>query len=124
MAKPNSTEARIESEFEFIETPKARPSTFEKFEDCGVPTTSVRYSGPRHLQELSHLLVSRHQEWASSGRWSWKRYLFECTPSRLDWANSRVCGMEYRWRHQDNRYHSRIHFTFDSRIILDDHIRS
>ncbi|PSS22786.1 hypothetical protein M430DRAFT_135057 [Amorphotheca resinae ATCC 22711] len=29
-----------ESEFEFIETPKARTPTFEKFEDCGVKTTS------------------------------------------------------------------------------------
>jgi hypothetical protein len=31
-----------ESEFEFIETPKAPTPTFEKFEDCGVRTTSVR----------------------------------------------------------------------------------
>jgi hypothetical protein len=30
-----------ESEFEFIETPKAATPTFEKFEDCGVRTTSV-----------------------------------------------------------------------------------
>jgi len=30
-----------ESEFEFIETPKAPTPTFEKFEDCGVRTTSV-----------------------------------------------------------------------------------
>lgn len=29
-----------ESEFEFIETPKAPTPTFEKFEDCGVKTTS------------------------------------------------------------------------------------
>jgi len=29
-----------ESEFEFIETPKA-PTPIEKFEDCGVRTTSV-----------------------------------------------------------------------------------
>ncbi|KAH8804618.1 S-adenosyl-L-methionine-dependent methyltransferase [Xylogone sp. PMI_703] len=29
-----------ESEFEFIETPKAATPTFEKFEDCGVRTTS------------------------------------------------------------------------------------
>lgn len=30
-----------ESEFEFIETPKAPTPKFEKFEDCGVRTTSV-----------------------------------------------------------------------------------
>jgi hypothetical protein len=30
-----------ESEFEFIETPKAPTPQFEKFEDCGVRTTSV-----------------------------------------------------------------------------------
>jgi hypothetical protein len=30
-----------ESEFEFIETPKAPTPTFEKFEECGVRTTSV-----------------------------------------------------------------------------------
>lgn len=30
-----------ESEFEFIETPKAPTPTFEKFEECGVKTTSV-----------------------------------------------------------------------------------
>jgi hypothetical protein len=30
-----------ESEFEFIETPKAPTPTFEKFEDCGVRTTNV-----------------------------------------------------------------------------------
>jgi hypothetical protein len=30
-----------ENEFEFIETPKAPTPTFEKFEECGVRTTSV-----------------------------------------------------------------------------------
>jgi len=30
-----------ESDFEFIETPKAPTPTFEKFEECGVRTTSV-----------------------------------------------------------------------------------
>jgi hypothetical protein len=30
-----------ESEFEFIETPKAATPSFEKFEECGVRTTSV-----------------------------------------------------------------------------------
>jgi hypothetical protein len=45
-----------ESEFEFIETPKAPTPSFEKFEDCGVPTTSVSLTGmlppgllPRHM---------------------------------------------------------------------------
>lgn len=31
-----------ESEFEFIETPKAHTPSFEKFEECGVKTTAVR----------------------------------------------------------------------------------
>lgn len=30
-----------ESDFEFIETPKVSAPTFEKFEECGVKTTSV-----------------------------------------------------------------------------------
>ena len=38
-----------ESEFEFIETPKAPTPTFEKFEDCGVRTTSVGYPFTLHL---------------------------------------------------------------------------
>ena len=40
MSKPHSANGS-ESEFEFIETPKAPTPTFEKFEDCGVVTTSV-----------------------------------------------------------------------------------
>ncbi len=41
MAKPQSANGS-ESEFEFIETPKAPTPTFEKVnEDCGVRTTSV-----------------------------------------------------------------------------------
>ena len=40
-SKPQSVNGS-ESEFEFIETPKAPTPTFEKFEDCGVRTTSVR----------------------------------------------------------------------------------
>jgi hypothetical protein len=43
-----------ESEFEFIETPKARTPTFEKFEDCGVKTTSV--SRPADPQLLASSL--------------------------------------------------------------------
>jgi hypothetical protein len=39
-SKPQSTHGS-ESEFEFIETPKAPTPTFEKFEECGVRTTSV-----------------------------------------------------------------------------------
>ncbi|KAI1434345.1 S-adenosyl-L-methionine-dependent methyltransferase [Xylaria sp. CBS 124048] len=39
MSKPHSVNGS-ESEFEFIETPKAPTPTFEKFEDCGVRTTS------------------------------------------------------------------------------------
>ncbi|TAQ83487.1 hypothetical protein B7494_g8189 [Chlorociboria aeruginascens] len=38
-SKPHSVNGS-ESEFEFIETPKAPTPTFEKFEDCGVRTTS------------------------------------------------------------------------------------
>lgn len=41
MSKPQSTNGS-ESEFEFIETPKAPTPSFEKFEECGVRTTSVR----------------------------------------------------------------------------------
>jgi hypothetical protein len=41
MSKPTSVTGS-ESEFEFIETPKATPPTFEKDEDCGVRTTKVR----------------------------------------------------------------------------------
>jgi hypothetical protein len=40
MSKPQSTNGS-ESEFEFVETPKAATPTFEKAEDCGVRTTSV-----------------------------------------------------------------------------------
>lgn len=40
MSKPHSLNGS-ESEFEFIETPKAPTPSFEKFEDCGVKTTSV-----------------------------------------------------------------------------------
>lgn len=40
MSKPQSTNGS-ESEFEFIETPKAPTPSFEKFEECGVRTTSV-----------------------------------------------------------------------------------
>lgn len=41
MSKPHSVNGS-ESEFEFIETPKAPTPNFEKFEECGVRTTSVR----------------------------------------------------------------------------------
>jgi hypothetical protein len=41
-SKPQSVNGS-ESEFEFIETPKAPTPTFEKFEECGVRTTSVCY---------------------------------------------------------------------------------
>jgi sphingolipid C9-methyltransferase len=40
MSVPHSVNGS-ESEFEFIETPKAPTPTFEKFEECGVRTTSV-----------------------------------------------------------------------------------
>lgn len=36
MSKPTNVD------FEFVETPKA-PQAFDKFEDCGVPTTRVSY---------------------------------------------------------------------------------
>ncbi|KAI1814848.1 S-adenosyl-L-methionine-dependent methyltransferase [Poronia punctata] len=39
MSKPHSVNGS-ESEFEFVETPKAPTPSFEKFEDCGVRTTS------------------------------------------------------------------------------------
>ncbi|EAQ88938.1 hypothetical protein CHGG_05557 [Chaetomium globosum CBS 148.51] len=40
MSKPQSTNGS-ESEFEFVETPRAPTPTFEKAEDCGVRTTSL-----------------------------------------------------------------------------------
>jgi len=43
MSKPHSVNGS-ESEFEFIETPKAPTPTFEKFEECGVRTTAVSQS--------------------------------------------------------------------------------
>ena len=46
MSKPLSTNGS-ESEFEFIETPKAPTPTFEKFEECGVRTTSVSSPPPQ-----------------------------------------------------------------------------
>lgn len=51
-AKPQSVNGS-ESEFEFIETPKAATPTFEKFEDCGVKTTSVRAAITSHGPRLS-----------------------------------------------------------------------
>ncbi len=44
-SKPTSVNGS-ESEFEFIETPKAPTPTFEKFEECGVKTTSVSARHP------------------------------------------------------------------------------
>ena len=46
-----------ESEFEFIETPKAPTPTFEKFEECGVRTTSV-------CEQAATLLYSAHCSFA------------------------------------------------------------
>jgi hypothetical protein len=43
MSKPTSVTGS-ESEFEFVETPKAGPPTFEKDEDCGVKTTKVCFA--------------------------------------------------------------------------------
>lgn len=48
MSVPQSTNGS-ESEFEFIETPRAATPTFEKFEECGVRTTNVRVTNPHHL---------------------------------------------------------------------------
>ncbi len=62
MAKPQSANGS-ESEFEFIETPKAPTPTFEKVdEDCGVRTTSVSTSetADRRLQTSEHLPSSLH----------------------------------------------------------------
>ena len=47
MSKPTSVTGS-ESEFEFIETPKAEPPSFGKEEDCGVRTTKVRMAQLRH----------------------------------------------------------------------------
>jgi hypothetical protein len=41
-SKPQSVNGS-ESEFEFIETPKAPSPTFEKLEECGVKTTAVSF---------------------------------------------------------------------------------
>jgi hypothetical protein len=44
-----------ESDFEFIETPKAPTPTFEKFEECGVKTTSVSSTASIPSATLSKL---------------------------------------------------------------------
>lgn len=41
-AEPQSKQIS-ESDVEFIETPKAHTPSFEKFEECGVKTTSVSH---------------------------------------------------------------------------------
>jgi hypothetical protein len=41
MAVPDQSSYSSESDFEFIQTPKAATPTFEKFEECGVQTTNV-----------------------------------------------------------------------------------
>lgn len=45
MSKPHSVNGS-ESEYEFIETPKAPTPTLETVEDCGVATTSVNLTSP------------------------------------------------------------------------------
>lgn len=61
MSKPQSTNGS-ESEFEFIETPKAPTPSFEKFEECGVRTTSVRLPilRPQLCLPVSWHTPSRH----------------------------------------------------------------
>lgn len=60
MSKPQSTNGS-ESEFEFIETPKAPTPSFEKFEDCGVRTTSVCcVVVPREITPLLLTFFSSH----------------------------------------------------------------
>lgn len=57
MSKPHSLNGS-ESEFEFIETPKAPTPSFEKFEDCGVKTTSVSLlSAPSFTQTYACIRV-------------------------------------------------------------------
>ena len=48
-----------ESDFEFIETPKAPTPTFEKFEECGVRTTSVSILSSPHFSYLWGILRSQ-----------------------------------------------------------------
>lgn len=50
MSKPHSVNGS-ESEFEFVETPKAPSPSLEKFEECGVRTTKV---GSSHIDILCH----------------------------------------------------------------------
>jgi len=61
MSNPHSVTGS-ESEFEFIETPKAPTPTFEKFEECGVRTTSVgaspRLKLPTRLDSEDHTLLT------------------------------------------------------------------
>lgn len=52
-SNPQSTNDS-ESNFEFIETPKAPTPTFEKFEDCGVRTTSVSTVLTAFIMALSY----------------------------------------------------------------------
>lgn len=44
-----------ESDFEFIETPAVKASEFEKFEDCGVKTTSVSETFSSRAQFASNI---------------------------------------------------------------------
>jgi hypothetical protein len=53
-SKPQSVNGS-ESDFEFIETPKAPTPTFEKFEECGVKTTSVSSTASIASATLSKL---------------------------------------------------------------------
>ena len=73
MSNPQSATGS-ESEFEFIETPKAPTPTFEKFEECGVRTTSVGsfpVNSTKRMRDCcsQQSTVSIHQECTSTRRW-------------------------------------------------------
>lgn len=44
--------AELETDIDFLTTPKARPSVFETDEDCGVPLTHVSIDDTAHNYQL------------------------------------------------------------------------
>lgn len=119
-----------ESDFEFIETPPAPTPTFEKFEECGVRTTSVSQA-PIPFFELptwlcrftasiltSFATVSIYQECSPScGRWRIGR-LFQCCP----FLSSRLCPtisfLESRWRLEDGHFLRHLYHHSNPRLFL------
>lgn len=43
MASKGPRRTELEGDVQYIKTPKARPSAFEPGDDCGIPTSGVRF---------------------------------------------------------------------------------